>query len=89
MKTTIDLPEEVLQRAKIAAIQRKTTLKELICQSLIREIESLQSGFTDVESQRKKRASALLDSLDAIQIVSPIGRFDREQAQRHPSPAGA
>lgn len=86
-KTTIEFPEEVIQRAKITAIRRKTTLKELICQSLIREIESPQARSTDAESQRKKRASALLDSLDAIQIVTPIGRFDREQAQRYPAPA--
>lgn len=39
MKTTIELPEEVLQRAKITAIQRKTTLKELIHQSLLRELD--------------------------------------------------
>ena len=30
MKTTIDLPESVLHRAKIVAAQRKTTLKELV-----------------------------------------------------------
>ena len=30
MKTTIDLPEELLHRAKIVAAQRKTTLKELV-----------------------------------------------------------
>ncbi len=39
MKTTIELPEEILRRAKITAILRKTTLKELICQSLLRELE--------------------------------------------------
>lgn len=89
MKTTIELPDEILQRAKITAIKRKTTLKDLICQSLIREMESPQASSTDAESQRKKRATALLDSLDAIQIVTPIGRFDREQAQRYPSPAKA
>lgn len=87
VKTTIDLPEDVLQRAKITAIQRKTTLKELICQSLIREMESPQAGSSNAESQRKQRASALLNSLDSIQLATPIGRFDREQAQRHPSPA--
>lgn len=38
MKTTIDLPDEVIQRAKITAIQRKTTLKELIHRSLLREL---------------------------------------------------
>jgi len=30
MKTTIDLPESVLHRAKIVAAQRKTTLKQLV-----------------------------------------------------------
>ena len=89
MKTTIDLPEEVIRRAKITAIQRKTTLKELICKSLLREIESPQADSTEIASQRKKRADALLDSLDAIQITAPVGRFDREQAQRSPSRVGA
>ncbi len=41
MKTTIDLPEEVIRRAKITAIQRKTTLNELICKpsGVHRELE--------------------------------------------------
>lgn len=30
MKTTIDLPDDLLHRAKIAAAQRKTTIKELV-----------------------------------------------------------
>jgi hypothetical protein len=30
MKTTIDLPETLLHRAKVVAAQRKTTLKELV-----------------------------------------------------------
>ncbi|MGH8307439.1 MAG: hypothetical protein ACRER0_04120 [Gammaproteobacteria bacterium] len=30
MKTTIDLPEDILHRAKVVAAQRRTTLKELI-----------------------------------------------------------
>ncbi len=34
MKTTIDLPEDLLHRAKIVAAQRKTTLKELIALGL-------------------------------------------------------
>lgn len=89
MKTTIDLPEEVIRRAKITAIHRKTTLKDLICKSLLREIETPQADSYDAESQRKKLADALLDSLDAIQITAPVGRFDREQAQRSPSGVGA
>jgi hypothetical protein len=30
MKTTIDLPDALLHRAKVAAARRKTTLKELV-----------------------------------------------------------
>jgi hypothetical protein len=30
VKTTIDLPDELLHRAKVAAAQRKTTLKDLV-----------------------------------------------------------
>lgn len=34
MKTTIDLPDEILHRAKIVAAQRRTTLKELVLSGL-------------------------------------------------------
>ena len=51
MKTTIELPEEVLQRAKITAIQRKTTLKELICLSLIRELDEPTQAKSDPSEQ--------------------------------------
>ncbi len=34
MKTTIDLPEEMLHRAKIVAAQRKTTLKDMVVAGL-------------------------------------------------------
>ena len=30
VKTTIDLPDDLLHRAKVVAAQRKTTLKELV-----------------------------------------------------------
>ncbi len=34
MKTTIDLPDDLLHRARIAAAQRRTTLKELVTAGL-------------------------------------------------------
>jgi hypothetical protein len=34
MKATVDLPDELLHRAKIVAAQRKTTLKELVLAGL-------------------------------------------------------
>jgi hypothetical protein len=40
MRTTIDLPEELLRRAKIVAVERGATLKEVITTALRRELES-------------------------------------------------
>ena len=53
MKTTIDLPDEVLQRAKIVAVQRKTTLKELVTQGLLHVTQSTP------QDEHQKRQDAL------------------------------
>lgn len=34
MKTTIDLPDDILERTKIAAARRKTTIKKLVIEGL-------------------------------------------------------
>jgi hypothetical protein len=34
MKTTIDMPEKLLHRAKVVAAQRRTTLRELVLMGL-------------------------------------------------------
>ena len=34
MKTTIDLPEQLLERSKIAAAKRRTSLKNLVIEGL-------------------------------------------------------
>ena len=34
MKTTIDLPDEILERTKIAAAKRRTTIKKLVIEGL-------------------------------------------------------
>ncbi len=34
MKTTIDLPDEILERTKIAAAKRRTTIKNLVIEGL-------------------------------------------------------
>lgn len=38
MRTTLDLPETLLKRAKIEAVQRGTTLRELVGAALEREL---------------------------------------------------
>lgn len=39
MKTTIDIPEDLYQKAKIRAIERGVTLKQLVVNSLSKELE--------------------------------------------------
>jgi hypothetical protein len=38
MRTTLDLPDELLKRAKIEAVQRGTTLRDLVSAALEREL---------------------------------------------------
>jgi hypothetical protein len=38
MRTTVDLPNELLKRAKMAAIERGVTLRELIGSALAKEV---------------------------------------------------
>jgi hypothetical protein len=72
MKTTIELPEEILQRAKITAIQRKTTLKELIYQSLLRELDESVQAKTD--------PNELADAFSrGCNTDAPVGRLRREE----------
>lgn len=40
MRTTMDLPEEVLRRAKIAAVERGATLRQVIIDALQRELDA-------------------------------------------------
>jgi hypothetical protein len=38
MRTTLDLPDSLLKRAKIAAVERGTTLRELVGEALEKEL---------------------------------------------------
>jgi len=40
MKTTLDLPDELMHRAKIVAAQRRTTLRQLFMSGLERVLEA-------------------------------------------------
>jgi hypothetical protein len=79
MKTTIDLPEEILHRAKVAAAQRKTTLKELVL-----------SGLQTVLSQNadERQASDLADALTIGHNTQPVGRLAREEIYERPGLRG-
>jgi hypothetical protein len=75
MKTTIDLPEEILHRAKVAAAQKKTTLKDLILLGLQ---TVLSPGADD------RQACQLADALAKGHNTQPVGRLNREEIYDRP-----
>jgi ribosomal protein L1 len=77
MKTTIDFPEDLLQKVKIAAVQRKTTLRELVVQGvdyIVRHPELVP----DAESERKKTIKRLLAAMKAGN-TEPVVPLTREE----------
>lgn len=76
MKTTIDLPDDLLHRAKVTAAQRKTTLKDLV----LRGLEYVTSHeLPDPETERKARAQKLIDALSRGRNTEPVGRLNRDE----------
>lgn len=56
MKTTIELPDDILQRTKIAAARRRTTLKNLVIEGLESILREEASSATSAEAlQRLKQ----------------------------------
>lgn len=41
MRTTLDLPDDVMRRAKITAVERGSTLRQLVIDALQRELNTL------------------------------------------------
>ena len=60
MKTTVDLPEEVLVKAKKLAAERRTTLRELVVEGLKRVTE------TPTGTEQAKRKAAFKSLLKAM-----------------------
>jgi hypothetical protein len=58
MRTTLDLPDDLLKRAKIEAVERGTSLRELIGAALEREL----SGASDSKPRRKRARFPIFDS---------------------------
>lgn len=76
VKTTIDFPDEILHRAKLVAVQRKITLKELVLQGL--EYATRQPA-QDAEQERRSRAAHLIAALSRGRNTEPVGRLNRSE----------
>lgn len=76
MKTTIDLPDELLHRAKVAAAQRKTTLRALVVTGL--EAVTSEGADDTKEKERKKTLKRLLKAMKASN-TEPMVPLRREE----------
>jgi len=83
MRTTVDLPDELLREAKVAAIERGTTLRELIGNALYNELNRQDSPqgsfrlqqpvFTSKQPGALPLESVNLATLDAEEDVRQDG----------------
>jgi predicted DNA-binding protein len=70
MKTTIDLPDEILERTKIAAARRRTTIKNLVIEGLeaILQQESPAAPATDALARLHRGYHLVVRPLSRDQI---------------------
>lgn len=65
MKTTIDIPRELVQSAKIQAVRQGTSLKEMVIRGLRAQIKGDVAAVARRPS-RKSDAASYLANIDAI-----------------------
>ena len=76
MKTTIDLPDDVLTRAKVYAAQHHTSLKELVTEGLRRVTAPHAS---DSEQRARARAARLIAALQDLGLEGPVAPLKRDE----------
>jgi hypothetical protein len=81
MRTTFDLPDELLKRAKIAAVERGTSLRSLVGAALEREL-----GRTAPAKSTRKRARFPIFASKAPGALrleaAGVARFERDEDRR-------
>lgn len=73
MKTTIELPPELLRRSKALAATRGTSLKALV-------IEGLERVIGDEDLSPAERAGRVFAVMDEVGEYSASGRLTREES---------
>ena len=56
MKTTIDMPDAIFERTKIAAAQRRTTIKRLVIEGLERALEETAPRSVPLDALARLRS---------------------------------
>jgi hypothetical protein len=78
MRTTLDLPDDILRKAKITAVERGSSLRQLVIDALRREMES----FRGARRSRIRKAPVTLVRDAPLRTLSPddVKRLDTEAA---------
>jgi len=75
IKTTIDVPEDVLVKAKVLSAEHRTTLRELVVQGLK---QVMDAPLADEEKQRKAAIKRWLKGMQASN-TEPMVPLKREE----------
>jgi hypothetical protein len=96
MRTTLDLPDELLKRAKIAAVERGVTLRELVESALANDLAAMtRSGaegvgrlVLDTSAYSRFRAGdeRVLDFVTTTAYLSPESASRRKSSTETPHP---
>lgn len=73
MKTTIELPDAIVQRAKVYAAQTRVTLRELVLQGLEQVLDGKQVTA-------RSRAKKLFTAMDQLPEFAAKNRLSRSKA---------
>ncbi|MEZ0324843.1 MAG: antitoxin [Fimbriimonas sp.] len=78
MRTTLELPDELFRMAKIASVQRGTSLKELVTKALRREL-----GLEEPEEKSKRVVFPLMPRTGKVRMTpESVARADEESMRR-------
>lgn len=89
MKTTLDLPDELLIEAKAVAARRRTTLKDMVAHALRREISTTAELPVGVSDRLEVGPFGILRLKKTGNTVTPemieelTAAADEEEFQRH------
>ncbi len=73
MKTTIELPDAIIRQAKVAAAERRMTLRELV-------LQGLEHVLAMDQMKAKDRAKKLFAEMDKLPEFAARNRLNRPEA---------
>ena len=73
MKTTIELPDSIVEQAKVIAARRRTTLRALV-------LQGLELVIAEKQVTAKDRAKKLFAEMDKVQGIAAGKRLNRSEA---------